>query len=155
MYFIKQDNKIIPTKEGEKALQKLGMTFEGFVEAVENNENPNARFPANLLVTDDALNDGEMTKQGKFSQGCIRTSKENVYELGFKNKDIQIADAPDNYGDSGSKSRYFDIDVWAEKYGLLQYPKASKSERNAGCEELEDKKWKLNHLNGGDKLGFK
>ena len=33
-----------------------------------------------------------------------------------------------------NKSRYFDIEVWSEKYGLLQYPKASKSERDAGCE---------------------
>jgi len=53
-----------------------------------------------------------------------------------------------------NKSRYFDIEVWSEKYGLLQYPKASKSERNAGCDGLEDKEWKLNHLNGGDKLGL-
>lgn len=34
------------------------------------------------------------------------------------------------------KSRYFDIDVWAEKHGLLQFPKASKAERNKGCEGL-------------------
>ena len=53
------------------------------------------RFPANLLVTDDAL------------------SKE--------------------------KSRYFDIDVWGEKHGLINVPKASKKERNAGCEGLEEK----------------
>ena len=37
------------------------------------------------------------------------------------------------------KSRYFDIDVWAEKHGLLQFPKASKRERNEGCEGLEEK----------------
>lgn len=35
------------------------------------------------------------------------------------------------------KSRYFDIDVWAEKHGLLQFPKASKAERNKGCNECE------------------
>ncbi|MDP7581215.1 MAG: DNA methyltransferase, partial [Nitrospinota bacterium] len=54
------------------------------------------RFPANLLVTDDAL--GE------------------------------------------EKSRYFDIDVWGEKHGLIQTPKASKKERNAGCEKLDKKR---------------
>ena len=48
-------------------------------------QNTQGRFPANLLVTDDAL--GE------------------------------------------EKSRYFDIDVWAEKHGLIQTPKASKKER--------------------------
>ena len=50
--------------------------------------------------------------------------------------------APSNYADSGSKSRYFDIDVWGEKHGLIQCPKASKKERNAGCEGLEEKKLK-------------
>jgi len=50
---------------------------------------------------------------------------------------------------SGSKSRYFDIDVWAEKHGLLQFPKASKRERNEGCEGLEIKQAK----GGGGGIG--
>ena len=37
-----------------------------------------------------------------------------------------------NFGDSGSKSRYFSVDVWGEKHGLLQFPKASKRERGEG-----------------------
>ena len=36
-----------------------------------------------------------------------------------------------------SDEETFNQDVWAEKHGLLQFPKASKSERNEGCEELE------------------
>ena len=31
-----------------------------------------------------------------------------------------------------SNSRYFDVSVWAEKYGLLQFPKASKKDRGVG-----------------------
>jgi len=42
------------------------------------------------------------------------------------------------YPDSGSKSRYFDIDVWGEKHGLLQFPKASKHERNEGLNNTEN-----------------
>ena len=47
------------------------------------------------------------------------------------------------HNDSGSKSRYFDIECWAEKHGLLQFPKASKRERNleektAGAGALRD-----------------
>jgi len=41
-----------------------------------------------------------------------------------------------------SNSRYFNIDIWAKKNGLLQFPKASKSEKNKGCEGLEEKQTK-------------
>ena len=34
----------------------------------------------------------------------------------------------------------FNDEVWNEKFGLLQFPKASKRERNEGCEGLELKK---------------
>ena len=70
-------------------------TGEGRTGEMSNPENK-GKFPANLLVTDDAL--GE------------------------------------------EKSRYFDIDVWGEKHGLIQTPKASKKERNAGCEKLDKKR---------------
>jgi len=33
----------------------------------------------------------------------------------------------------------FNQEVWGEKHGLLQFPKASKRERNEGCEGLEKK----------------
>ena len=63
------------------------------------------RFPANILVSDDALNDGsvskvqdnlkEKTKQykgGNFGGGSV---KNNFY-----------------FGDKGTNSRYYDIDKW-------------------------------------------
>lgn len=40
--------------------------------------------------------------------------------------------------DKGGESRYFDIDIWNQKYGLLQFPKASKRERNRGLEGFEE-----------------
>ena len=40
-------------------------------------------------------------------------------------------DAPDNYGDSGNASRFFK--------SIIYQAKASKSERNKGCEGLEEK----------------
>ena len=144
MYFIKQDNKIIPTKEGEKALQKLGMTFERFVSAVENNENPNSRWPANLLITDDALNDGTITKTIPHG-GDDKPLDTREMGWGFKRM-------PSTLQDEGSKSRYFDIDVWAEKWGLLQYPKASTSERNEGCDGLELKRGGSMMANTGETM---
>ena len=77
--------------------ENSGQFLGGMIESDKiSRRHKQGRFPANLLVTDDAL--GE------------------------------------------EKSRYFDIDVWAEKHGLIQTPKASKSERNAGCEKLDKKR---------------
>jgi len=90
------------------------------------------RFPANVLCQDDALNDGEMTKgNGHWSKtktigfGKFGNGKSEYFGVGIKDNTV------------GSKSRYFDIDIWNEKYGLLQFPKASKKERNKGCKDLE------------------
>ena len=85
---------------------RIGTDFVSNKGNAENNENDNqvpnnyyvqmfkdARFPANVIVQDDALN-------------------------GSKN------------------SRYFNIDLWSKKNGILQLAKPSKSEKNKGCEEL-------------------
>jgi len=69
------------------------------------------------------LNDGVMTKNG----GQNKTSHRETW--------LRQETEPTKYaGDSGSKSRYFDLDVWAEKHGLLQFPKASRKERNSGLD---------------------
>jgi len=82
----------------------------------------------------DALNDGSFDKGTKPHKIFSKVEKYEGYgNITHKNGEIV------NFGDSGSKSRYFDIDVWAEKHGLLQFPKASKKERNEGCEGLEEK----------------
>lgn len=74
------------------------------------------RFPANLLVSDNILND--------------KTS----YEAN-NGKIINI--------DNDYDSRYFSLDEWDKearnKYPFLIVPKASKSEKNKGCEDLEKK----------------
>lgn len=78
-------------------------------------DNPKGRYPANLLVQDDILNDGIRRK----SQGGLI---ENVPES---------ANVYGKYGvaktltpkDSGSYSRYFDLDKWAEENGLSEKQK--------------------------------
>jgi len=95
------------------------------------------RFPANIICTDDALNDGVMTKSGageKNPNGRYHGLNAEVYGE-HKAQPGVIS----GFTDSGSKSRYFDIDVWAEKHGLLQFPKASKRERNEGLDNIEPK----------------
>jgi site-specific DNA-methyltransferase (adenine-specific) len=89
------------------------------------------RFPANLLVSDDVLNDGRIIKGGTYNQ----------YNKGggFDN----LGDGTYNHGatinDKGSYSRYFDLDAWSNQLPFLIVPKASKKEKNAGCEGLEAK----------------
>ncbi|GAH79191.1 unnamed protein product, partial [marine sediment metagenome] len=101
-------------------------------------------FPANLLVSDDVLNDGKNSK-GSHNQIFIteKTSKFGCSgsQIGFNN----------GYNDSGSFSRYFDLDKWWEEkikqlpesvqktFPFLIVPKASKAEKNRGCERLEEK----------------
>ena len=123
--------ELIETHSKSKDAAK-GNGIYGKFGAVKTNQSVGqslGRFPANVLCQDDALNDGEITKSGH--------SSSKLYQKygGQWGKGRQIRNA--DFGDSGSKSRYFDIDVWNEKYGLLQFPKASKKERNKGCKDLE------------------
>jgi len=109
---------------------------------------PEGRFPANLLVSDDVLNDGRNSKG---------SSGNNEAEVGVEgNIPFRRGRAP-LYCDSGGFSRYFALDAWWNKtvgnlpegvrktFPFLICPKASKSERNQGCEQLE------NHVGGGMK----
>ena len=98
------------------------------------------RWPANIICSDDALNDGEITKSGLLAKH--HKVKGSGGQSGFLGISMKRDSFYKDYGnDSGSKSRYFDIECWAEKYGLLQFPKASKRERNEGCEGLEERKF--------------
>ena len=86
------------------------------------------RFPANLLVEDDVLNDGSVHKSGKFENHHIidTPTSQNCYGEYTR---IQ-ADRQTSYGDSGSFSRYFSLDSWTEKtLPFLITPKPSKAEK--------------------------
>jgi len=109
----------------------------------ESGMSPKGRFPANLLVNDDVLDDGQERK----SAGGINEGKlgQRVYGT-FKNETIGAGAG--GYGDRGSFSRYFDLDRWWEGklkqlpetvrrvFPFLIVPKASKSEKNAGVETV-------------------
>jgi len=98
------------------------------------------RFPANLLVSDDCLNNGIITKPSG-RPNC----KNKVYKSGLgeenggiygKYNDVGFSGL---YNDSGSFSRYFDLDAWfasklpdhvQKTYPCLIVPKPAKSEKN-------------------------
>jgi DNA modification methylase len=114
------------------------------------------RFPANLLVSDNVLDNGVPTSQGHWSKtkttgfGEFGNGKSVYFGVGDKSK-------------AEGFSRYFSLDAWWDKavkelpkeqrktFPFLITPKASKSEKNKGCEELPEKqKW----LNGGTGTGI-
>lgn len=103
---------------------------------------PQGRFPANLLVSDDVLNDNKNRSAGEYKGEGSKSG-------GVWHKSTGKP-AGKEYGDSGSFSRYFDLDKWAKKtFPFLIVPKASKSEKNKGLEEFEKKQAK----GGGGGIG--
>lgn len=90
------------------------------------------RFPANLLVSDDVLNDGTTTKStGGKSLGAMGDSVYGKYGK-------RVGSNAGGLGDSGSYSRYFNLDRWASTLPFLIVPKASKSEKNKGLEHFNE-----------------
>ncbi len=99
---------------------------------------PSGRFPANLLVSDDVLNDGTQHTSGEMKEG----QKRNSNPMFGTKKDV----IHQTIGDSGSFSRYFDLDKWWEErvnqlpesarktFPFLIVPKAAKSEKDAGLD---------------------
>lgn len=105
---------------------------------LENNsgeyEQPQGRFPANLLVSDDILNDGKLTKSNPHPR-TNSPNKANVYGEYAKYTNSG------GWNDSGSFSRYFDLDAWwddqirhlpkevQKTFPFIIMPKASKKEK--------------------------
>ena len=118
--------------------------------------NPTGRFPANILVSDNALDIGINRNAGKYKG-------EGSKQGGIWQKSMGTP-AGREYGDSGDLSRYFDLDFWFENklkqlpkeqqkiFPFLYVPKASKSERNEGLENIKD--GIHGHGNLGNSKGF-
>lgn len=106
--------------------------------------NVEGRFPANLLVSDDCLNDGTNHVSGHMDS--IAAAKQETQNCYGKMYQRQVF----NQGDEGSFSRYFSLDAWFTKqfkklpvnvqrtFPFLIEPKASKSERNTNLERLDN-----------------
>ena len=64
------------------------------------------RFPANLLVSDDALNDGTISSKSNRKYKADTNIKNNsMFGIGDTKDKIQM-------GDKGTNSRYYNIDKW-------------------------------------------
>jgi DNA modification methylase len=141
------DNGRIPIDNGDSIEAKnphtVGYGIYGKSEPTEYHI-PDGRFAPNLLVSDDVLNDGRVTKSsggsGEASMGGLGKKIYGEYALGRQGAGIG------GYFDEGSFSRYFDLDAWADKnlpsvdtFPFIITPKPSPLEKNAGLDELPDK----------------
>jgi hypothetical protein len=91
-------------REKKEWVYELGITWEN---PDVKEYNTDGRFPANLLVCDDMLNDGIITKQ---SQRTYKPTDNNASLFGNSPQAHGIG-----IGDSGSSSRYYNIDKWFDK----------------------------------------
>lgn len=111
------------------------------------------RFPANLLVCDDVLNDGKIHSAGNLT-GQKRTPN-NIYGTLDCNNPMYLK------GNSvDSPSRYFDLDAWwdvklktldpaiLKTFPFLLVPKGSVREKSLGLEEVESQ-----YMDKGRKVG--
>ena len=71
--------------------------------------NTQGRFPANLLVCDDMLNDG------KIVQSSSNWSKTTNLQSPYFTDERQEIQKDTSYGDKGTNSRYYNIDKWFDK----------------------------------------
>jgi hypothetical protein len=104
---------------------------------------PMGRFAANLLVSDNSLDQGKTTKS---SGGRSYQNTNDMYSGGWSSDDMGTSDNPGK-GDSGDFSRYFSLDEWWKQYfselpeevqktfPFLIVPKASKREKNDGIKD--------------------
>ena len=108
--------------------------------------NPQGRFPANLISSDNVLDDGRVSKTNSTGLNSPADYKtKSVFGAGHGSGAIPYGD------DIGSFNRYFDLDKWFTQrlkklpesvqkvFPFLIVPKAGKSEKNKGCDELEEK----------------
>ena len=80
--------------------------FEGYFK--RKGSDIKGRFPANLLVCDDMLNDGNIVKSSN------NWSKKTNLQSPYFTDERQEIQKDTSYGDKGTNSRYYNIDKWFE-----------------------------------------
>ena len=122
------DDQAAATPQGKVIRKNFapGMGLKG--EETNRPDTSGGRFPANLLVSDDVLNDGVERKSGK---AVVGTGGHGSSDF-MPNSKVYSC-----FADSGSYSRFFSLDAWAQTLPFLAVPKASKREKNEGLDSIE------------------
>ncbi len=127
---------------GPRSNQIYGKDLRSRGEEQGNYDATGGRFPANLLVSDDILNDG---RKGISSTHYSYQLKKSPYEGGWKS----MEDLGSTIDSSASFSRYFSLNAWWQErisklpesmrktFPFLIEPKASSGERNEGLGDIE------------------
>jgi hypothetical protein len=103
-------------KKGNQQQKKSGYVY-GFASYdklfVRAEPNTQGRFPANLLVCDDMLNDGNIIQYNKnrTDNGTYLGGHRKEY-VGTDDNDVVKQIKGQFFNDKGSNSRYYDIDKW-------------------------------------------
>ena len=92
--------------------EKWGVGMDLDVKRVPYEQNQQGRFTPNLLVCDDMLNDGVISKSGKNNIRKSDGFNKNAFGIGVG---IKEGDNNGEYGDKGTNSRYYDLDKWFDK----------------------------------------
>ena len=107
--FVDDGDKGSAKPQGKTLKHKGWDTDKWLQETIE--PHTQGRFPANLLVSDDMLNDGVISKSSLFN-------KTNTPIFDTKNgwNDNNISGSTGGgFNDKGTNSRYYDIDKWFNK----------------------------------------
>lgn len=133
-----EDDLVVTQNKANKDLQKFQANehsdMYGGGEGLQRKElpdfgNPQGRFPANLLVSDDILNDGRITA----SKAVLMKPDPANDDRGTWQMHPRTEAMVRGHNYEGSFSRYFDLDMWAQKtLPFLIVPKASAGEKNEG-----------------------
>ncbi len=103
------------------------------------------RFPSNLLVSNNILDDGTISKNSSGIRQQKDRGTEEIFPPELKSLPFEY------YGDSGGFSRFFSLDKWWEQLPFLIVPKPSKTEKEKGLDKVKlQRKW----LKGGGGTGI-
>jgi hypothetical protein len=87
--------------------------FSSFGFKSGNELNTTGRFPANILVCDDMLNDGVVYSSGSGDGKMEMININDAHHFNFIEKNRKVVKMKGvQYNDKGSNSRYYDIDKW-------------------------------------------
>lgn len=108
------------------------------------------RFPANLLISDNVLEDGRERQASRRQSRYCTPSGSGIYQWNSE-RGKDSSDKVDGFGDSGGFSRYFSLDAWWAKriknlpesvrrtFPFLVVPKPSRAEKNTGLGEIPER----------------
>jgi hypothetical protein len=92
--------------------EKWGVGMELDVKRVPYEQNQQGRFTPNLLVCDDMLNDGSVSKS---QRGRNDVGKPTYTGNSLLNSKTTMNNTDRGFDDKGTNSRYYDLDKWFDK----------------------------------------